>query len=266
MGSPQVENGYLKIANELFEALIRIRIPGEARQMLDLIIRKTYGHNKKTDRISTTQIMEATSLNRRSVYKARRKLKEMNLITVSEKGESYIVTYAINKHYKTWKVPPKKERQAGGYLQKRSLVSPKKETNCLPKSDTQKTKDTFTKDKRIPAQCAADFELPVDNSKQVSLQDVKIAGQTEAVKHKIYNQILALFQERGWKTEPEYLKTVFQNIVREMDGYNPKEFFPYFQKVAFNHINRNAEAYSADARIKRGQEKKIGLTVAGVSV
>lgn len=265
MGSPQVENGYLKIANELFEALIRIRIPGEARQMLDLIIRKTYGHNKKTDRISTTQIMEATTLNRRSVYKARRKLKEMNLITVSEKGESCIVTYAINKHYKTWRLPPKKERRERGYLQKRSLVSPKKETNCLPESDTQKTKDTITKEKN-PAHSAATFEQPVDNSRQVDLQDITIAGQTESVKHKIYNQVLALFQERGWKTDPEYLKNVFRNIVQEMDGYNPKEFFPYFRKVANNHVNRNAELYAADARIQRGKEHKIGLTVAGVSI
>ena len=107
---------------------------------------------------------------------------------------------------------------------------------------------------------------PSDPLKQVDLKSINLEGQTEAVKHKIYNQILALFQERSWKTDPEYLKTVFQNIVQEMDGYSPKEFFPYFQKVAFNHINRNAEVYAADARIKRGQEKKIGLTVAGVSV
>ena len=105
-----------------------------------------------------------------------------------------------------------------------------------------------------------------DHFKQVDLKAIVLEGQTEAVKHKIYNQILALFQERGWKTEPEYLKTVFRNIVGEMDGYNPKEFFPYFRKVANNHVNRNAELYAADARIQRGKEHKIGLTVAGVSI
>lgn len=120
--------------------------------------------------------------------------------------------------------------------------------------------------KKNPAKNAATFEQPVDNSRQVDLQDITIAGQTESVKHKIYNQVLALFQERGWKTDPEYLKNVFRNIVQEMDGYNPKEFFPYFRKVANNHVNRNAELYAADARIQRGKEHKIGLTVAGVSI
>lgn len=129
-----------------------------------------------------------------------------------------------------------------------------------------KNVNTEEEKQKIPAESAADFEQPVENHKQVDLKDIEISGQTESVKHKIYNQVLALFQERGWRTDPEYLKTVFRNIVAEMDGYNPKEFFPYFKKVAFNHINRNAETYAADARIKRGQEKKIGLTVAGVSI
>jgi phage replication O-like protein O len=141
MGSPQLEDGYIKIANELFGALVKIRIPGEARQMFDLIIRKTYGFNKKHDRISTSQIMEETGLSHIAVYKARRKLKEMNLITVSEKGETYIVTYSINKHYKTWKVSPKKETLS----KKGEGVSPKKESNCLPKGETQKTKDNIQK-------------------------------------------------------------------------------------------------------------------------
>ena len=49
MVSPQWENGYTKIANEILESLARIRINGEARQVLDVIIRKTYGYGKKTE-------------------------------------------------------------------------------------------------------------------------------------------------------------------------------------------------------------------------
>ena len=45
MASPQTENGYVKIATELHDALCKTRISGEARQMLDVIIRKTYGYD-----------------------------------------------------------------------------------------------------------------------------------------------------------------------------------------------------------------------------
>ena len=47
MANPQKENGYTSIANDIVEALAGIRIPGEARQCLDVILRKTYGWNKK---------------------------------------------------------------------------------------------------------------------------------------------------------------------------------------------------------------------------
>jgi len=62
MAEPQKENGYTPIANEIMEALCRIRIPGEERQVLDCILRKTYGWNKCEDAISLTQFMEMTGL------------------------------------------------------------------------------------------------------------------------------------------------------------------------------------------------------------
>lgn len=128
------------------------------------------------------------------------------------------------------------------------------------------TKDTLTKEIKIPAQSAASSEQPVENPKQVSLLEIEIKGQDETVKHRIFNQIVDLFTTRGWKTETEYLKRVFKAIVQEMDGYTPKEFFPYFRKVATNYVNRNAELFAADARIVRGQERKLGITCAGVTV
>jgi len=156
-GNPQTQDGFIRIATELFEALIRTRIPGEARQMLDAIIRKTYGFHKKQDSISTSQIMEMTGLSHRAIYKARRKLKEMNLITVSKKGDSYITKYCVNKSYATWKVSPKKETLS----KKGDRVSPKKVTNCLPKGDTQKIKDTIQKIYEPTAPMAKDHQSKI---------------------------------------------------------------------------------------------------------
>ena len=46
MANPQKENGYIMIANEIMEALAKYRIPGEQRQCLDVILRKTYGYDR----------------------------------------------------------------------------------------------------------------------------------------------------------------------------------------------------------------------------
>jgi len=120
MASPQKENGYTPISNEILEALARIRIPGEARQMLDVIIRKTYGFNKKDDKISTSQFIEYTGLPRISVHRNRRKLISMNLITVKRNGYAPLM-YSFNKDFEKWK----------GIFKKRECI--KLNTGCVQK-------------------------------------------------------------------------------------------------------------------------------------
>lgn len=106
MASPQLEDGFVRIANEIYDALCKARIPGEARQVLDVIIRKTYGWNKKLDRISLTQFEVNTGMPRRSVCRAILKLINMNMISV-EKDTRKITTYEFQKDYKKWKVVSK---------------------------------------------------------------------------------------------------------------------------------------------------------------
>jgi len=100
--TPQLENGYTKIANEIMDALIAFRIPGEERQCLDFILRKTYGYNKKEDIISNSQFVKATGLHKASVHRSIKSLIEKNI--VSKIANNYIPTYRFNKNYKTWKV------------------------------------------------------------------------------------------------------------------------------------------------------------------
>lgn len=100
--SPQLENGYVKIANELLEALIRYRIPGEQRQCFDFIIRKTYGFNKKEDQISNSQFVEATGLRPANVSRATKALSDKKLVIKTDNGRA--TSYRINKYYVEWKV------------------------------------------------------------------------------------------------------------------------------------------------------------------
>jgi phage replication O-like protein O len=108
-GNPQCEDGYTKIANELLDAIIRIRIPGVARQVFDCILRKTYGWRKKSDIISTSQIREMTGLSRMAIHRAVKILTNMRLVTVSQNGNGYPSTFSINKHYGKWEALPKKD-------------------------------------------------------------------------------------------------------------------------------------------------------------
>ncbi len=142
MDGPQLEDGYTRIANEIVGALARIRISGQEWQVLWVILRKTYGWNKKVDRIALSQFEEMTGIPRKKCFQLLKQLSSRKIITksVPQKGDSYIITYGFNKNYNAWvSVPhkgysPPKRRQ--GVTHNGDGVSPKKGT----------TKDTSTKD------------------------------------------------------------------------------------------------------------------------
>lgn len=106
-GAP--ESGFTKIPNEFLEALGRTRIPGEARMILDVIIRKIYGFGKKQDAIPLSQFELATGLTRNHVCRALKHLTDNRLISPN-KGTGNTTTYRINNNYSQWQVVPKKRR------------------------------------------------------------------------------------------------------------------------------------------------------------
>lgn len=143
---PQLEDGYIRIATELWEAFMKIRIPGEARQILNAIIRKTYGWQKKWDTISLSQFEKMTGIKQPNIVRARKKLLDMNLIIIKKDNKDN-VSYCIQKDYHKWRPLSKKIT-----LSKKIMAVIKKDNESLSKKiDTKdtNTKDTNTKDKTL---------------------------------------------------------------------------------------------------------------------
>lgn len=149
MASPQKEHGFTPIANELLEALCRTRISGEARQVLDTVIRRTYGYGKTCDLLALSQISEATGLPKVAAAKAVAKLAAMRLLVVTKKGNKFAPNeLSVNKDWEKWAVLPKKVT-AGVVTKKGKTLLPKKRNtkeSSIYLSDTNKpggsTKET----------------------------------------------------------------------------------------------------------------------------
>jgi len=99
VANPQTENGFTKIANEVFEELVKTALLGSEFQICFFVIRKTYGFNKKEDRISLTQFEKGTNLSRPTVVKSLKNLVSRNIL---KRSESLI--YKFNKDYESWVV------------------------------------------------------------------------------------------------------------------------------------------------------------------
>lgn len=105
--SPQIEDGYTKLANELLDAMVAYGFSKREWAVFMAIVRKTYGYNKKEDFVSGWQIADMTGIDRSDVSKTINEMVEKNIINRSEvsiisHGQD-VFGLSINKHYQEWK-------------------------------------------------------------------------------------------------------------------------------------------------------------------
>lgn len=104
MASPQKENGYTGIANELFERMMLFDFPSASPLKIWLfVLRKTYGFIKKTDTISLSQFARSTGLSRQTVNDSLKWLVKRCLLVKGQSTQKGTV-YGVNKDYEQWVV------------------------------------------------------------------------------------------------------------------------------------------------------------------
>lgn len=81
MPQPQLENGYIRIASELIDQLLRINLSAYQNRVLLAIIRKTYGYNKKEDWVSVSQLVGMTGMRQSHVSRTKKELLQRKLVT-----------------------------------------------------------------------------------------------------------------------------------------------------------------------------------------
>lgn len=96
MASPQTENGFTKLANELLDELSKVKMSGSEWQFMMCLIRKTYGYNKKEDWITNSQIATMSGLRKERVSEAKTRLLERRIVTEKRNKIS------IQKDHEEW--------------------------------------------------------------------------------------------------------------------------------------------------------------------
>jgi phage replication O-like protein O len=139
MASPQLEDGYTAVANEILDAFCLSFPGGSNAQVLLAIIRRTYGWHKKDDKISISQLCEMTGRCRRTVIYALQNLEAQGFITVQRQRGRGIVnqinTVAFQKNHELWVVQrnsPQWEKQLQNKREKyqREVVQRKKQPSA----------------------------------------------------------------------------------------------------------------------------------------
>lgn len=104
MASPQLEDGYTRIANELMEELIRRDFNGSQLKVILCLIRNTYGYGRKECGFSIGFICENTGLDRRNATAILKSLINGKVFNItSESTFTQARKIALNKNYEEWK-------------------------------------------------------------------------------------------------------------------------------------------------------------------
>jgi phage replication O-like protein O len=145
--SPQLENGYTRLANELLDALLLAGLTARQWAVVMAVIRKTYGFNKKSDEIGLSQLTLITGIDKAHVSRAVRELESLCVLTREIGTHGHRL--GLNKNHKQWGVAesatplPNQQRLPNeqlGVAESATLWVAESATKGLPNQQPQKTR------------------------------------------------------------------------------------------------------------------------------
>lgn len=139
--SPQIENGYTRISNELYDKIIEFPFTSRQLKLMFAIIRKTYGYGVKHTYLRNEYLCKMTDLEKSAVSRTLQQLKKMGaVIDYHQKDPSMPDgTLGIQKDYFRWD---------------KTVV---KMTTELSKRQQKVVKTTTIKEKKKPSKYSEDF-------------------------------------------------------------------------------------------------------------
>jgi phage replication O-like protein O len=155
MASPQIEDGYTQIANELYEAIIGFKCKLIHKDIIHTLIRFTYGFHRKEADLSLRYIADCTKVAYNKISPALNELIKMNVIkvvnTYTNKDARSIM---LNKNYDEWiSKPNNRVPKSGTPLEfpNQELHSSQIGDSRVPKSGTKKERLKERKKEILPS-------------------------------------------------------------------------------------------------------------------
>jgi len=103
MASPQRENGYTGIANEILENLSTISLNGTQFRIIMVVFRFTYGFQRKEHELSESFLANATGIHKQQIKRELKTLLDKNiLLTVRKATFDKPRIISFNKDYDNW--------------------------------------------------------------------------------------------------------------------------------------------------------------------
>jgi len=91
-----MKNTFTRFPDKALDVFCHFRVPGEVRQIIDCIIRRTYGYNEEEELYSNSQLVIMTGMDKGNVHRALSKATTHNLVVISDNK------LKLNENYSEW--------------------------------------------------------------------------------------------------------------------------------------------------------------------
>jgi phage replication O-like protein O len=254
--TPQLENGYTSLANEILDEILKLPLSNYEFRIMFAVIRKTYGYHKKDDLIALSQLSKMTFIPISHCSRTVKKLKEKNILSVTQTGKSATLNLAIQKDFSKWILLPKQVRP----LPKQVIVLPKQDSSltCLGNLVLPiqvSTKDTSTKEtiqKKIVAQ-----------KKSVPSKPKKIVKPKKTT-NPLIKQIIEIYftwHEKQFNSKPVIDGSDAKSVIGLLSYYSINKFEPiaYFKRL-LERYNDWDKFYKEQTRLRQIASNAYNIT------
>ena len=175
---PQLEDGYLRIANEVWNQLMMCQFKREQRGIIDLIIRLSWGCGKKWAHIPRQKDFCLAGVYESHVKRELEWLEKANVITIDREQKMY----QFNKHYDTWRVSIGRGYDEDALAQLVALnLQISKKNLPISKRDGEQTYKEVSSDlqiskKNLPISKSTDANLLISKTKLTYKEDPRPAN------------------------------------------------------------------------------------------
>ena len=124
MANPQLEEGYIRIANELYRAIYSSDLNSSEFRVLLFIIYQTYGYNRKSRQLTKSYISTGTGVPVETVKRTLKSLIEKKIIIARSSCHNLPKSFSVNKKYDQWRgVTNDQSRMTGQSATRRGVIS-----------------------------------------------------------------------------------------------------------------------------------------------
>ncbi|MCG5104410.1 replication protein [Oceanobacillus alkalisoli] len=140
MASPQVEKGFIRIANELWNEILRRNFSKRQLNLILFLWRLSYGTGQKDCKIEKFNQLELAGMYKQDVKKELEHLRECAVLNWDEKT----MVFSINKNYKMWQITPNKNWDSEKFDSLIHLNLSRKKVSETPTGRKQEVSKTLT--------------------------------------------------------------------------------------------------------------------------